>query len=104
MSPFGWAASAALLVGLWLAGSKKWWGFAFTIVGETTWVFVALGLGMYDLAFVCVAFVAVAVRNAVRWRREGAALPPPELMTKEQALEACRRWRMTDAECEELLK
>lgn len=63
-------ASLLLLLGLWLTGSKCRHGFACTIAGESLWVIIAANRGAFDLSLLCVAFVAVAVRNFRRWSRK----------------------------------
>ena len=40
MSPWGWAANAVLVSGLWFVGNRLWWAFLLTAVGEVVWVVI----------------------------------------------------------------
>ncbi len=70
LSAASWGANLLIVVGLWFSGSKRWWAFLFTAVGEIVWASVAVYLGMYDLAFVCAIFTVLAIRNLLLWRRD----------------------------------
>jgi uncharacterized membrane protein len=63
----GWAANALLCVGLYLNGRKERLGFWFILAGELSWVAVALGRGLWDMAFICAVFAAFALANWFRW-------------------------------------
>lgn len=71
--PFvGWIGNIFIIIGLWKAGDKSRNAFIFSVIGEVIWVAYALYCNMYDLAFVCVIFGLIAVRNFLKWRKEKA--------------------------------
>jgi hypothetical protein len=63
----GWFGNIFIVLGLWSVGDKKRYAFLFSIVGETIWVIYAVLLGLWDLAFACVLFDALAIRNWIKW-------------------------------------
>jgi len=51
-------------------GARKWWAFAFSLVGESVWVLYSFQHRLWSLAFICAVFAVLALRNLVKWRKE----------------------------------
>jgi hypothetical protein len=68
--PFDWAGNALICLGLWYMGARKWWAFAFSLVGESVWVLYSFQHRLWSLAFICAVFAVLALRNLVKWRKE----------------------------------
>lgn len=67
----GWAATFITLYGSWLVGEKSKVGFLCQILGNSLWATVGYIRGpQYDLIFVSLAFVALYIRNYIKWTRE----------------------------------
>lgn len=79
----GWAGNVLIVTGLWLVGRRRWEAFAFTAVGEVIWVGVAVARHQWDLAFICLVFAILAVRNLFLWRQ---AAPPLVVATDAELL------------------
>ena len=58
---------------MWLAGLKRWQGWALGLVCEALWVVYALSTHQYGFIFGSVTYSAVYLRNLWRWRDR----PPP---------------------------
>ncbi len=68
---WGWLASAAELLGLWMVGNKIKFGFLISIIGNIIWVVVALlGLPATGLLLVVVPAIFINVRNFIRWKKQ----------------------------------
>lgn len=65
-----WIANILIIIGLFLVGEKSKYAFLFTIIGESIWTIVAFTLEQYDLAFICVVFTLLAIRNWWKWNNE----------------------------------
>ncbi len=65
----GWIGNIFIIIGLWLAGDKNKIAFLFSVVGELIWCGYSLYIKMYDLAFVCAVFAAIALRNYIKWQK-----------------------------------
>ena len=63
----GWFANVFLVVGLWMVGNKARWAFILTAVGEAIWTVTSILRGQFDLAFICVVFTILAIRNWFKW-------------------------------------
>lgn len=57
------------LTGLWLQGSGRWYGWAFTIVGQTAWIAYSLLFGQWGFLLGTAGYLFVATRNLRRWLR-----------------------------------
>lgn len=66
-----WIGNVFIVIGLWNMGKKKWWAFAFSIVGEAAWIIFSVRTRLWSLAFICIVFAALAARNLYLWRRDG---------------------------------
>jgi hypothetical protein len=62
-----WTANLLIVVGLCFLSQKRRWPFLFTITGEAIYVAAALASGQWDLAFICVVFCGLAVKNLASW-------------------------------------
>ncbi len=68
---WGWLASAAELLGLWMIGNKIKFGFLISIIGNLIWVAVAvLGLPATGLLLVVIPAMFINIRNFIRWRKQ----------------------------------
>ena len=63
----GWVASGLILTGNWLIGSKKRAGFIMVAIGSVIWMFIALGLHMFDLAVINAFAVIFMMRGWFKW-------------------------------------
>jgi len=61
---------ALLVVGNWLIGNKKIWGFAFYFVANLGWLWIGWEIGMTSIWFWEIIFVALAARNFWKWRQD----------------------------------
>lgn len=68
----GWVGNVFLIIGLWLVGDKARKAFIFSVIGESIWIYYAMDKKMYDLAFICVIFALLALRNWIKWGKEQA--------------------------------
>jgi hypothetical protein len=66
----GWIGNVFLLLGLYLIGFKFRPAFLLSAVGEVIWTVLALQRHQYDLAFMCVFFCVMALRNFVKWGQD----------------------------------
>jgi len=58
------------VVGLWQAGSRKWWGWCITLGGQVLWLAYALVSGQHGFVLGAFAYGAVYARNWYRWYKE----------------------------------
>lgn len=64
----GWAASASIILGIWLVGDKIIWGFIFGAAGNFLWIYVGLKRGkQYDLAVVAVIAGLLNLIGLFKW-------------------------------------
>jgi hypothetical protein len=63
----GWFGNIFLVLGLYLIGFKWRPAFLFSVVGEAVWITLAIQRHQYDLAFMCVVFGVMAIRNFIKW-------------------------------------
>ena len=66
----GWIGNVFLVIGLWLVGYKNRKAFIYSIIGETIWTIYSIKRGMYDLAFICIIFGGLAIRNWYLWGKK----------------------------------
>jgi hypothetical protein len=66
-----WTGNVFICLGLWYIGTKKWWAFLFSIIGEAVWFVYAIEIRMWSLAFITAVFAGLAVRNLYLWRKNG---------------------------------
>lgn len=64
-----WAANIVLIAGLYFLSPRRRWPLALTAIGETTWFLVGVYRGQADIAFICLVFAALSVRNFLHWDR-----------------------------------
>jgi hypothetical protein len=62
-----WAISAFGIVGLWIAGSGKWWGWAVALGTQVLWFVYIIGTKQWGLLPAVVAFTVVYARNLLKW-------------------------------------
>jgi hypothetical protein len=74
MTPYlGWIANAVIGVGLVSLSPRRRWPFACMLLGESLWVFHAIGNRQHDLAAICAVFAAIALKNSLTWNKEPKA-------------------------------
>lgn len=69
----GWTGNVFIIIGLWLVGNKARKAFIFSLIGEAIWVVYSLNKNLYDLAFICAIFAALALRNWFAWGKSNQA-------------------------------
>jgi len=67
-----WACAAISIVGAWLAGSRKWYGWAVSLSGESVWLAFAIVSKSWGLIPAVLVFSFVHYRNLQKWRKEPA--------------------------------
>lgn len=66
----GWVGNIFLVIGIWLVGYKNRKAFIFSVLGESIWLAYSIKREMYDLAFICVIFGGLAIRNWYLWGKK----------------------------------
>jgi len=66
-----WFANAVILVAQWNVGNQHRWAFIVSFIGEAIWVTYAVIEHKWSLAFICVFFALMAVRNYIKWAPPG---------------------------------
>lgn len=64
------ATGAVTLVGMWLAGSKKWHGWAVSLANQGLWLAFIVAFRAWGLLPLSAALIVVYTRNLLAWRRE----------------------------------
>lgn len=77
LAPFG-------LLGMWVVGQKRRWGWVLSMATQSLWAFYAVGTGQYGFLIGTVSYFAVYLRNWVKWR---AGPDVPELLHELDRLE-----------------
>lgn len=75
MIPFwawSWILMAIGVVGLWVAGSKKRWGWAIGIAAQGLWIAYGVATEQHGFIISALAYGFVYCRNYLKWRREPA--------------------------------
>jgi hypothetical protein len=62
-----WVGNFFIVLGLWQIGNKKRYAFILSLLGESAWVGYAMVIRMYSLAFICLIFAVLALRNYIKW-------------------------------------
>ncbi len=63
-------AAPITLASIVAVGRKRWWGWATAACAECLWLTYAVRRGIWGLAALAVAYAALYVWNARKWRRE----------------------------------
>lgn len=63
LAPFG-------LLGMYLAGQKKTWGWLVSMGTQTLWATYAIGTAQYGFLIGTCSYFAVYLRNWLAWRKE----------------------------------
>lgn len=61
---------------MWLAGSKRWLGWALGLAGQAGWALFVVVFAAWGLLPAVVALTFVYGRNLYRWRSDVTALDP----------------------------
>lgn len=67
---WSWVLTAVGVFGLFVAGSKRKWGWSVGIGAQVLWVAYALDSGQYGFLVSAAAYGWVYTRNFLRWRAE----------------------------------
>lgn len=70
------ALAAVGILGIWLAGSRSWYGWALGVLAQLGWLTFGLISGQYGFIISAVAYGVVYGRNLLRWRAEKKAETP----------------------------
>lgn len=62
LAPFG-------LLGMYVVGLKKRWGWVLGMTTQSLWAFYAVGTGQYGFLIGTVSYFAVYLKNWIGWRR-----------------------------------
>ncbi len=60
------------LLGMWLAGSKRWEGWAVGLLNQVLWLWFIVLFEAWGLLILTVALTVIYTRNLIAWRRETA--------------------------------
>jgi hypothetical protein len=69
----GWVGNILILVALWQTGCKNKTGWLWSIAGNTVWSYYAIRLQMWDMLFVDLTALFLAVYNWQKWRKDAKA-------------------------------
>ncbi len=69
LAPFG-------LLGMYLAGQKKTWGWLVSMGTQSLWALYAVGTGQYGFLIGTCSYFAIYLKNYLAWRKEETGLPP----------------------------
>lgn len=69
LAPFG-------LLGMWVTGQRRTWGWLLSLVTQVLWALYAVGTGQYGFLVGTTAYAGVYLRNWIKWRREDRAPVP----------------------------
>jgi len=64
-----WLAASCELLASWLIGNKHRIGFILNIIGNVTWIYVALTRGIPGLLLVVVPAIGINAWNWYKWRK-----------------------------------
>ena len=62
------ATSVVTLIGMWLAGSGSWKGWAVGLGNQALWLAFIFAFGAWGLLPLSAALIVVYTRNLLRWR------------------------------------
>ena len=66
LAPFG-------LIGMYVVGRKKTWGWVLSMTTQSLWAVYAVGTGQYGFLIGTIAYFCVYASNFRKWRRSDAA-------------------------------
>jgi hypothetical protein len=75
LAPFG-------LLGMYVVGLKKTWGWLVSMTTQALWATYAIGTGQFGFLIGTCSYFAIYMKNWLAWRREGA---PSEEVPDERA-------------------
>ena len=64
-----WTGNCFLIAGLWQMGDKHRSAFLLSFIGEIPWTIYAIKQHDWALAFICLVFCGMAVRNWFKWSK-----------------------------------
>lgn len=62
--------TAVGVIGLWLAGRRRWQGWAIGLAAQTLWIWYAISTRQWGFLLSALAYGTVYGRNLWRWRRD----------------------------------
>jgi hypothetical protein len=65
----GTIGTIGCLIGSWLTGNKNRKGFLSIALGEVFWITSAVYREAWDLLPLCIVFLALALRNYLKWSK-----------------------------------
>lgn len=63
----GWIGTVFLLIATWNTHPKRRWPFLFVAAGEVVWFIASVMKQSPSMAFLCVVFFILALRNFGKW-------------------------------------
>ena len=79
LAPFG-------LLGMWVTGQKKTWGWLLSMGTQALWATYAIGTAQYGFLVGTTAYFCVYLRNWLKWRGDVPADPMAEVIAALQEL------------------
>lgn len=65
-----WCLAPWGLLGMWVTGRKKTWGWLLALTTQVLWAGYAVGTSQYGFLLGTTAYAAVYLKNYLTWRRE----------------------------------
>lgn len=69
-----WALAPFGLLGMWVTGQKKTWGWVLSMSTQALWALYAVGTAQFGFLIGTASYFVVYLRNWLRWRAEDRAL------------------------------
>jgi hypothetical protein len=66
LAPFG-------LMGMYVVGRKKTWGWILSMATQSLWAAYAVGTGQYGFLIGTVSYFVIYLKNWLKWRSQDAA-------------------------------
>lgn len=94
LAPFG-------LLGMWVVGQKKRWGWALSMLTQCLWAFYAVGTGQYGFLVGTLSYFAVYLRNWLKWRGAQTADPLSRIVVLLRELDRLEQEKDRDGNAEQ---
>lgn len=65
--------SVATIATMWLAGDKRWEGWALGLANQVLWIVFIVAYEAWGLSLLTAFLIVVYTRNLVKWRAEATA-------------------------------
>jgi hypothetical protein len=68
-----WALAPFGLLGMYVVGRKKTWGWVLAMVTQALWATYAVGTGQFGFLIGTASYFGLYLRNWLKWRKEDTA-------------------------------